>query len=346
MKKAMIDIERSLTRDGDVSEDLYGILFSFKDEPQFNEDQEEIKRILESVPIIRRMTKVRNEIAQRQDQLNTERYNRGELFKATDLLGQDYYKRGEEAGSSSTDIPRIRVIKILKIEIQDDSEEGQSQRFITTLLTAVTLSVIGQWLFGRRNRRNRTQSTPTEPQQEEEESEDYEVIEEPTEEVEEVIEELIEEVEEIAAEPIEEAEEVQEREAPIAEDPEEQRERPPNHAVQRQRENSRGRKLWITNFGKKYHLKRNCQGLNGYRSFEKNACHECRDASQRVLVFNPTQPSIQSETEISFGATTYYHHKECRQFYGQKKNLPICVFCEDEERVLNYARNMIPAEND
>ena len=100
-----------------------------------------------------------------------------------------------------------------------------------------------------------------------------------------------------------------------------------------------GRKLYVTQYGEKYHLKRSCQGLQHYRSYEKEAGYCCLEATQRVLVFNRSQPTPQSETELSFGDTMFYHHKGCTQFYGNRRNRPVCIFCEDEERVLNYNRN-------
>ena len=101
----------------------------------------------------------------------------------------------------------IRVIRVLKVEIEDDSEEDKTQRFITTLLAAITLIVIVQWLFGKCARRNRVQSTPSETPQEEEESEEFEIVSEP-EEVNEVATEeptMTEVVEEATQEEIPEA---------------------------------------------------------------------------------------------------------------------------------------------
>ena len=77
---------------------------------------------------------------------------------------------------------------------------------------------------------------------------------------------------------------------------------PPNPPIAERRET--GRKLYVTQYGEKYHLKRNCQGLQSYRSFEKAAADLCcLESSQRVLVFNRTQPTPQRETELSFGDT-------------------------------------------
>jgi hypothetical protein len=211
-----------------------------------------------------------------------------------------------------------------------------------------------QWLFGKCKRRNKVQSAPNVPLQEQqgEESEDFEVVSEP------------QEANEVATQEVEEAEATQET---IAEATQEvideavqqeiqvqvtevhmqgqrrgiaQRE-PPSSSTAGQREG--GRKLYVTQYGEKYHLKRNCQGLQSYRSYEKEAAHCCLESSQRVLVFNRTQPTPQSETELSFGETTFYHHKGCTQFFGNRRNRPICIFCEDEERIMNYARNRTPA---
>ena len=61
-----------------------------------------------------------------------------------------------------------------------------------TMLTAITLCVIVQWLLGKCTKRNKAQSTPTEKSDEEEESEDFEIVSEPEEATERVAEEQIE----------------------------------------------------------------------------------------------------------------------------------------------------------
>ena len=70
---------------------------------------------------------------------------------------------------------------MLKIEVEDNSDEDKNQRFIMTTLTAITLSTIVQWIFGQRARRNRVQSTPPEMPQEEEASDGFEIVSEPEE---------------------------------------------------------------------------------------------------------------------------------------------------------------------
>jgi hypothetical protein len=207
-----------------------------------------------------------------------------------------------------------------------------------TTLTAITLSVIMQWLFGKCKRRNKAQSTPDPQlqQSQEEESDDFEVVSEP--------EDLIE----AEAQEAEEVEAIQEAQQEVAEVQTQgqceaiaQRD-PPIPPTAEQREP--GRKLYITQYGEKYHLKRNCQGLQSYRSFEKVAANLCCfESSQRVLVFNRNQPTPQRDTELSFGSTEFYHHKDCRQFYGSRRVRPVCIYCEDDERIMNYALNKTPA---
>ena len=204
-----------------------------------------------------------------------------------------------------------------------------------------------QWLFGKCKRRNRAQSTPDPPpqeRQEEELEEDFEIVSEPEDPIEAEAQEA-EKVEAIQEEQVAVQQEVPEE---VAEVPTQgqceaiaQRD-PPIPPAAEQREP--GRKLYITQYGEKYHLKRNCQGLQSYRSFEKVAANLCCfESSQRVLVFNRTQPTPQRDTELSFGSTEFYHHKDCRQFYGNRRNRPVCIYCEDDERIMNYALNRTPA---
>ena len=200
------------------------------------------------------------------------------------------------------------------------------------MLTAITLSVIVQWLFGRCARRNKVQSTTPEVPQEDEVSEDFEVVSEP-EEVNEVATE-----EPIPTEVVEEAtqEEAQEGQVSEAQTTEE----PPSSSTSTRRQNSRGRKLYITKYGEKYHLFKECRSLKGYNSFEKEPCYDCHLASQGVLIFDQTQPTQQSDTELAFGDSHFYHHKRCTRWIPiPTRNRPVCINCEDEERILNYARN-------
>jgi hypothetical protein len=211
--------------------------------------------------------------------------------------------------------------------------------------------MIMQWLFGKCKRRNRTQSTPDPPpqeRQEEESEEDFEIVSEP----EDPIEAEAQEVEEAEPQPEEDCEVIQEEPVVVQQEVDEvprqvqcegrlQRD-PPIPPAAEQRE--RGRKLYITQYGEKYHLKRNCQGLQSYRSFEKSAANLCCfEDSQRILEFSRTQQTPQRDTELSFGVTEFYHHKDCRQFYGSRRVRPVCIYCEDEERINNYARNRTPA---
>ena len=296
-------------------------------------EEQAIKLLLESAPMIAKIAQIRNEIRQRQDEDLNQRHQAGEIITVQRFGDpQEGYRTGEQPGRSSNDMtPTIRVIKVLKVEIEDNTEEERTQKFIMTMLTAVTISMIMQWLFGKCKRRNKAQSTPDPQlqQSQEEESEDFEIVSEP----EDPIEAEAQEAEEVEAiqEAQQEVAEVQTQsqcEAIVQRDP-------PIPSTSQQRE--QGRKLYITQYGEKYHLKRTCQGLQSYRSYEKDAAPCCLESSQRILVFNRSQPTLQRETELSFGDTIFYHHKDCRQFYGNRRVRPICIYCEDEDRIMNYA---------
>ena len=135
VKKLMRTAQKELNDKGTVTDELHAKLLSSLGAEGLEAEEEESKRILESIPIVERMTKIRNEIKQRQEQQIEERFQKGEIFKMfeTEVQGEDY-QRGDQPGSSSQDIPRIRVIRVSKVEFQDDTEEDKHQRFIMTLV--------------------------------------------------------------------------------------------------------------------------------------------------------------------------------------------------------------------
>ena len=95
--------------------------------------------------------------------------------------GLTSHQRDDPGGSSSQDpTPKIKAFKVIKIEVEDDSDEDKGQKFILTLLAAIVLSMIGQWLFGKCAKRYKTRSTPIERPEEQEES-DFEIVSEPEE---------------------------------------------------------------------------------------------------------------------------------------------------------------------
>ena len=89
-------------------------------------EEQAIKQFLESLPMLIKIAQLRGEIKQRQDENLHQRHRTGEIIEVV-KFGDDQeegYRTGEEPGRSSTDIePRIRVIKVLKVEIEDNSEE-------------------------------------------------------------------------------------------------------------------------------------------------------------------------------------------------------------------------------
>ena len=59
--------QKELNDEETVTEDLQGLLFSLVGVEGLEVEEEEIKRILESIPIVERMKKIREEIKQRQE---------------------------------------------------------------------------------------------------------------------------------------------------------------------------------------------------------------------------------------------------------------------------------------
>ena len=168
--------------------------------------------------------------------------------------------QGDIPGSSSNDPkPRINVIRVIKVEVEDDSEEKTLKSLLITLLIAVTLSLIGQWMFGKCTKRNRTQSTLPVESIEEEESEEFEIVSEPEEEIERATEEprtSEAEVEDINPGEAPTVEQTTEGQTPEVQTTEVQTEEAPSSSTSTRRENSRGRKIYVTKYGEKYHLNR------------------------------------------------------------------------------------------
>ena len=134
----------------------------------------EVEELLEIIPIVESMTQIRYKIEQRKREQLENRFNKGEIVNVGMFGNEDErsYQTGETLGSSSNDArPRINVIRVIKVEVEDDIEENKKHRFIMTIFKAITLSVIIQWLFGKCTKRNRAQSTPSQRPEEEETSE-------------------------------------------------------------------------------------------------------------------------------------------------------------------------------
>ena len=82
-----------------------------------------------------------------------ERFERGEIRAARYA---DYDRgqgsiEGDTPGSTSSNdpMPRIKVMRVIKIEVEEDEEDNEIQRFIVTMIAAISLSIAIQWLFGK-----------------------------------------------------------------------------------------------------------------------------------------------------------------------------------------------------
>ena len=64
-----------------------------------------------------------------------------------------------------------------------------------------------------------------------------------------------------------------------------QTEEAPSSSTSTRRENSRGRKIYITKCGEQHHLNGGFKSLQNYTSYEKEPCFDCNEDPQGVLIF-------------------------------------------------------------
>ena len=82
-----------------------------------------------------------------------QRLERGEVRAATLADYED--TPGARGSNDPLPNPSVKVMRAIKVEVDEDEEENKVQRFIMTMLAAISLSILTQWLFGKCSRRNK-----------------------------------------------------------------------------------------------------------------------------------------------------------------------------------------------
>jgi hypothetical protein len=341
--KALSTARKELARSGQVSKEIESILQDIMQRHPDLEVNGEIEEFLQTAPILQQMSVIRKTIEENHKTEEYERYQRGELIKPEVLEGtpsQGTPERGMTsyegdsggAGSSNDGRPRVKTLKVIKIEVEDDEEKGRSLGSILPAIVTVLMTVAMQWLFGRCQRRNQP-LTEQQPTIEDESEEEFE---------------LVDEAEEFqtgtTGETEEQGEEVEEQDSQQEgpqhtqqEAPREQPTTPPEG-----QEVPEGRRIYVTKYGEKYHLNSRCTSILNYQKFEKIPCYQCRERAEDQVSINRNGTMSTSESEVGFvKGTEVYHHIECdRYLYGRvRSKRSMCKICEDEERLLVWARN-------
>ena len=163
-----------MAHSGKVSEEVQRILQDIMQRYPTSEAIPEIEEFLLTAPILQQMHAIRKTIEENHKTEEYERYQRGELITPEALEGTPSQGTPEKgmtsyegdsggAGSSGDGRPRVKVLKVIKIEVEDDEEKDRSLGSILTAIVTVLMTVAMQWLFGRCQRRNQplTEQQPT-----------------------------------------------------------------------------------------------------------------------------------------------------------------------------------------
>jgi hypothetical protein len=303
----------------------------------------QINDFLGKLPVIERMNEIRNELQNAHREVINQRFEKGDLQVGMPMTQQGYGSQegygsheGDDPGASGSGEQRvtIKAFKVIKVEFEED-ETTEAPKITIAVLIAVILTLITQMLFTKCKKRyvvEETRTTRVEEVIEEESEDDFEIILNNEEEQEEAEEQG----------PQQEEEEEQQPEEVEAEIENDEQVQPPPEVVQE------GRKIYITKTGIKYHLNQRCDKLKGYRSYERKSCERCVERTRDILDINPNQSPPQEETELTFAADEYYHHKDCEVIRHNRRRgtKPICFPCESEERMFLWnpeARERGPA---
>ena len=227
----------------------------------------------------------------------------------------------------------FKTLKVIKIEVEDNEDEKEKGLgSILTAIVTVLMTVAMQWLLGKCNRRNQPLTTPQQTIEDEievESEEEFELVEE--EPMTGTTGETEERTEEIEEDQRDESQSTQ-QEGPREEPP-----TPPQG-----QEVPEGRRIFVTRYGEKYHLNSRCSSILNYQRFEKIPCNQCRERAEDQVSINRNGRMSNAESEVGFvKGTEVYHHIGCTTYLGGRvrDKRTMCKFCEDEERLLVWARN-------
>jgi hypothetical protein len=344
--KVLSTARKELAQSGQVSETIERILQDIRRRYPDSEVIPEIEEFLLTAPILQQMYVIRKTIEENHKVEEYERYKRGELVKLEEFAGipsQGTPERGMTsyegdsggASSSGDGRPRVKTLKVTKIEVEDDEEKEKGLGSILTAIVTVRMTVAMQWLFGKCNKRNPPLTTPQQTIEEEikveSEEEEFELVEEePQTGTTGETEDQGEEIEEDQPEGSQSTQQEAPREQPTA---------PPQG-----QEVPEGRKIYVTKYGEKYHLNSRCTSILNSQRFEKIPCSQCRERAEDQVSINLNGTMSEAQSQVGFvNGTEVYHHIGCDRYqmiFGRlRSKRSMCKFCEDEERLLVWARN-------
>ena len=129
--KALSTARKELAQSGKVSDEVERILQDIIQRYPTSEAIPEIEEFLLTAPILQQMHAIRKTIEENHKTEEYERYQRGELIKPEVLEGTPSQGTPEKgmtsyegdsggAGSSGDGRPRVKTLKVIKIEVEDD----------------------------------------------------------------------------------------------------------------------------------------------------------------------------------------------------------------------------------
>ena len=131
------------------------------------EGKNELIEFIEEAEIQEQINKIKR---QQEDEVRTTMKQRtgGEESQSSHWPG------GEESQSSHWPEPRVKTLKIVKVEVEEEENYG---RFMKTLVAAVGCQLLLNWLYGKCQKRLKGQKKSQEVEEEtDEEDEDFEIV--------------------------------------------------------------------------------------------------------------------------------------------------------------------------
>ena len=118
-----------------------------------------------------RINQIKSEIAKANQEDPHQKCDRGEIRQ-----GLGSYEDDVPGASSSTDRPRIKAIKVIKVELEQKDEGDEVKKFRVTLAAALSLSLAAQGLFGKCAKRNKVQKIEEPEADDTECSDEFELV--------------------------------------------------------------------------------------------------------------------------------------------------------------------------
>jgi len=276
IKKAQIDLSR-----GYLSEEVNAELQILATMPEDYSMKAEVIDTIDEVRVQLRILEI-----QRKSEQNQQVEGTAQRGSSTDDLSQ--------AAGPKAPVPRINAVKVIKVEVEDDESEAEiAKRFLKTVLAAVGVQIILNWLYGRCKRRalkSKTEEVCTDDE-DAVSDEDFELVSEAG----------------TGGAPEEARKEEKDQKNP---DPEKDEER-------------EGQKIYVTRNGEAFHVKKTCGHLKHSVFVERSPCERCHYRTKAIVgIGSQTRPPIEvyfEGSEICLTTTDQkYHHESCKEVRRMK----------------------------